>query len=273
MRHDRDASVAMHRQFEADARKDTVVDVVTHTAGQVNYKDMTELWQSFPGMVLELARRHDVSDVAELGGGANPQVGDADKWGFVNHRVVIDISANELAKATSDVETRVADLCQPIATGHDSYDLVFSTLLCEHLSDPRTFHENCFNLLRPGGLSIHFFPTLFAFPFVVNKLIPERLAHSVLSKIHRERIEHGSHDKFPAYYRWTTGPTQRAMKRFESIGFEVMEFRASFGHLYYSIIPPLNAIEAAKSRFLLRHPAPALTSYATVVLRKPERGQ
>jgi hypothetical protein len=63
------------------------------------------------------------------------------------------------------------------------------------------------------------------------------------------------------------------MKRFESIGFEVMEFRASFGHLYYSIIPPLNAIEAAKSRFLLRHPAPALTSYATVVLRKPERGQ
>ena len=119
---------------------------------------------------------HGVSDVAELGAGAKPLVGDADKWGFVNHRVVIDISADELAKAGTDVETRVADLCQPIATGHNSYDLVFSNMLCEHLADPRTFHENCFNLLRPGGLSVHFFPTLFAFPFVINKLIPERLS-------------------------------------------------------------------------------------------------
>jgi SAM-dependent methyltransferase len=239
-------------------------------ADQVSYHDVIELWQRYPDSVLELARRHGVSDVAELGGGANPQVADADKWGFVNHRVVIDISANELAKAGGDVETRVADLCRPIATGHGSYDLVFSTLLCEHLADPRTFHQNCFNLLRPGGLSIHFFPTLFAFPFVVNRLIPERAAHSLLSKIHRERIEHGKHDKFPAYYRWTTGPTRRAVNRFESVGFEVMEFHASFGHQYYKVIPPLNAVEKAKSRFLLRHPVPALTSYATVVLRKPE---
>jgi SAM-dependent methyltransferase len=244
--------------------------VVTRTADQVSYKDMEELWRSFPGLVLELARRHGVSDVAELGGGANPQVADADKWGFVNHRVVIDISANELAKAGSDVETRIADLCQPITTGHGGYDLVFSTLLCEHLADPRTFHQNCFNLLRPGGLSVHFFPTLFAFPFVINKLIPERLAYAVLSKIHRERIEHGKHDKFPAYYRWTTGPTRRAVKRFESVGFEVKEYYGAFGHRYYYQIPPLNATEFAKSRFLMRHPVPALTSYAAVVLRKPE---
>jgi SAM-dependent methyltransferase len=239
----------------------------------VSYKDLDELWRSFPGLVRELARSHGVSDVAELGGGANPQVGDADKWGFVNHRVVIDISANELAKAASDVETRVADLCQPIATGHGSYDLVFSTLLCEHLADPRMFHQNCFNLLRPGGLSVHFFPTLFAFPFVINKLIPERLAHAVLSKIHRERIEHGKHDKFPAYYRWTAGPTRRAIKRFESVGFEVKEYYGTFGHRYYHQIPPLHASEFAKSRFLMRHPVPALTSYATVVLRKPEQGR
>jgi SAM-dependent methyltransferase len=247
--------------------------VVTRIAGQVSYKDVTELWQSYPGLVLEYARSHDVKDVAELGGGANPQVGDADKWGFVDHRVVFDISATEMAKANSDVDTQTADLCQPIAAGHNSYDLVFSTLLCEHLRDPQTFHENCFNFLRPGGLSIHFFPTLFAFPFVVNKLIPERLSHAVLSKIHRERLEHGRHDKFPAYYRWTTGPTPRAVRRFESIGFELVEFRASFGHQYYYLFPPLNALESAKSRFLLRHPAPALTSYAAVVLRKPERGR
>jgi len=245
--------------------------VVTHPVAQVSYKDVEELWRSYPELVLELARRYGVSDVAELGGGANPKVANADEWGFVNHRVVIDISANELAKASSDVETRVADLSQPIADGLSSYDLVFSSMLCEHLSDPRTFHQNCFNLLRPGGLSVHFFPTLFAFPFVVNKLIPERFAYAVLRKIHKERLEHGKHDKFPAYYRWTTGPTRRAVKRFESVGFEVKEFYASFGHNYYYQIPPLHASESAKSKFLLRHPVPALTSYAVVVLRKPEQ--
>lgn len=250
-----------------------MVEVNTSTEGEVSYKDVTELWQSYPDLLLELARDHGVSDVAELGGGAKPFVGDTEKWGFVNHRMVIDISADELAKAGTGVETQVADLCQPIATGHNGYDLVFSSLLCEHLPDPRTFHENCFNLLRPGGLSVHFFPTLFAFPFVVNRLIPERLAYQVLHKIHRERLEHGKYDKFPAYYRWTTGPTRRAMKRFESVGFEIKSFFGTFGHQYYHQIPPLNASEFAKARFLLRHPVPALTSYAVVVLRKPAPGR
>lgn len=246
--------------------------MVTHTAGQVSYKDLDELWQSYPGLLLELARRHDVSQVAELGGGANPVVGDADKWGFVNRRVVIDISDDELTKGNSDVETQTADLCQPVVDGHNSFDLVFSSLLCEHLPDPRKFHQNCFNLLRPGGLSVHFFPTLLTFPFVVNKFIPERLGHAVLSKIYKERLDHGSHNKFPAYYRWTTGPTRRAMKRFESVGFEVEEYCGTFGHRYYHQIPPLQSLEWAKSRYLLRHPAPAFTSYAIVVLRKPAPG-
>ena len=69
------------------------------------------------------------------------------------------------------------------------------------------------------------------------------------------------------------GPTRRAIKRFESVGFEVKEFYGTFGHQYYYQIPPLNASEFAKARFLLRHPVPALTSYAVVVLRKPAQGQ
>jgi hypothetical protein len=34
-------------------------------------------------------------------------------------------------------------------------------MLCEHLPGPRPFTSNCFNLLRPGGLAVHFFPTLY----------------------------------------------------------------------------------------------------------------
>ncbi len=76
---------------------DTAGSVMT-ARGQVNYKDMTSLWQGYEDQVLDLARSNGVNTVAELGGGANPFVADADKWGFAEHRIVVDISANELAK-------------------------------------------------------------------------------------------------------------------------------------------------------------------------------
>jgi len=238
------------------------------TQVDVEYKDLDTLWQGYDESVRNLAEREGVKAVAELGGGANPIIG-SDDWGFADERVVIDISATELAKANSRVHTRVADLCKPIDDELNAYDLVFSKMLCEHLPDARTFHENCFKLLRPGGLSVHFFPTLFAFPFVVNLLIPEQAARTVISKLQPGRLQNPHHEKFPAYYRWTTGPTQKAIKRYESVGFEVESWSGAYGHGYYRVLPPLDALERAKSRFLLKHPVPALTSFAAVVLRKP----
>jgi SAM-dependent methyltransferase len=248
---------------------DDFVDTVMAGRGRAEYLDKVELWETYDDFVRDLAQRESAGHVAELGGGANPLIGDADRWGFVRHPVVIDISADELAKATHAVDTRVADLCQPITDGLNKYDLVFSKMLCEHVPDARAFHQNCFNLLRPGGVAVHFFPTLGTFPFLVNKLIPEKAARSFVDSVQPGRLQLGNMDKFPAYYRWTTGPTKRAFRRFESVGFRVEQYRASFGHLYYYVIPPLHALEEAKSRLLLRHPVPALTSFAAVVLRKP----
>jgi SAM-dependent methyltransferase len=235
----------------------------------VAYTDLDDLWQAYDGLVVDLAKREGVSAVAELGGGANPMVADSDRWGFAQERVVVDISATELAKADGEVQTRVADLCKPIEDGHDAYDLVFSKMLCEHLPDARAFHENCFKILRPGGLSVHFFPTLYTVPFVINRLIPENLTRSMLRMVQPQRFTDPKLQKFPAYYRWCTGPTARAVKRYESVGFKVEAWNAAFGHLYYEKIPGLNKVERAKTRFLLEHPVPMLTSFATVVLRKP----
>jgi SAM-dependent methyltransferase len=238
-------------------------------AVEVTYTGLDELWQAYDDLLVDLAKRESVSCVAELGGGANPMVADTDRWGFAQERVVVDISATELAKADGEVQTRVADLCKPIEDGHDAYDLVFSKMLCEHLPDARTFHENCFKILRPGGLSVHFFPTLYTLPFVINRLVPENLTRSMLRRVQPVRFTDPKLQKFPAYYRWCTGPTQRAIKRYESVGFKVEAWNGAFGHLYYEKIPGLNVAERAKTRFLLEHPVPALTSFATVVLRKP----
>jgi hypothetical protein len=58
--------------------------------------------------------------------------------------------------------------------------------------------------------------------------------------------------------------------RFESLGYEVIEYTGYFGHEYYmKRLPWLHRIEELKSLFLVRHPVPQFCSYATLVLRKP----
>ena len=247
-----------------------LVESLRNNRGRVVYTDIEDLWQSYDDLLVGLAHEIDAKDIGELGGGANPIVGDSERWGFARHRTVIDISATELEKAQTTVETRVADLCQPIHDDLNAYDFVFSQMLCEHLPKPQVFHQNCFNLLRPGGLAVHFFPTLYTLPYVINKIIPEETARSILNKAQPGRLDDPHREKFPAFYRWTTGPTAKARRRFESIGFEIAGWEACFGHRYYEVIPPLHAVEKAKSNFLLRHPISALTSFAVVILRKPK---
>jgi hypothetical protein len=56
------------------------------------------------------------------------------------------------------------------------------------------------------------------------------------------------------------------------IGFETVEYRAFFGSTYYDRIPIIRSLHEAYSRSLAQHPNPYLTSFAQVILRKPEKG-
>jgi SAM-dependent methyltransferase len=245
---------------------------MTKPPGNVVYMDIDELWNGYEDLLVDLAQREGAKAVAELGGGANPIVGDSNRWGFARERVVLDISAHELAKGAGNVETRVADLSEPIEDGRSQYDLVFSKMLCEHIPDPVTFHRNCFNLLRPGGLAVHFFPTLHSVPILINHLIPEKQARALVRIFQPWRVDDPKQGKFPAYYRWCFGPSRRTARRYESVGFKVERINATFGHGYYKRIPPLHALELLKMKYLHRYPMPYLASFVVVILRKPHVG-
>lgn len=237
--------------------------------GAVTFSYFEEVRSSYPAMLLGLAEQEGATAVAELGGGARPVLADEGAWSFVPTRVVYDIDPAELAEAGDRLETRQADLCEPVEREAGRYDLVFSRMLCEHLRDPETFHRNCLHLLRPGGVAAHLFPTLYALPFVVNRIVPEQAARRAIRVAQPGRLDDPKTKKFPAYYRWCRGPTARSMRRFESAGFDLEEWRAGFGHCYYQRFGPLQALEDAKAHLLVRHPVPQLTSFSVAVLRKP----
>ncbi len=139
----------------------------------------------------------------------------------------------------------------------------------EHVDDGERYYRNIFAALRPGGVTAHCFSTLYALPFLANRLLPEGLTSRLLDLFNpRDRYRQ---DKFPAHYSWSRGPSRRSIRRLRRLGYEVVEYRGYFGHPYYDrpALKPLRALEDAKAAWLCRHPIPALTSYAVVILRKP----
>jgi len=209
--------------------------------------------------------------ILDVGGGANPLV----PLPFVTARdltyTILDVSSAELAKAPAGYRTLQADIAAPDARFDAQHDLVISKMLAEHIAAADVFHRNVFDLIRPGGRAIHLFPTLYAPPFVANRLIPERWSRAVLTTLSgRARVRDGELRKFPAYYHWCRGPSARQIERFEGLGFEVERYVGYFGTSeYFTRTPRIGRIDDAVARWLVDHPIPALTSYARVTLRKP----
>jgi len=235
----------------------------------IDYGLTDDAWNGFVSRVEQLVVTHQGRTICEIGGGANPAL----SLDFVRKHgldyVIIDVSATELAKAPAGYRTRVQDVTGPIEGEQGTYDLVFSKMLAEHVKDGEVFHRNMHALLKPGGVAFHFFPTLYAPPYVLNLLLPERLTYRILTLIQNGRENDGRKGKFPAYYRWCRGPTKRQLARLEAVGFRILNYTGFFGHAgYYKKMPLVERAHLALSRWLQRHPTPWLTSFAYAVLEK-----
>lgn len=247
---------------------------------RLSYDLSCQAWYGYPRLLHELITRRRLREVCELGGGANPALTPSAVQELDVVYTLLDVSPTELAKAPEGYQCRVADIAADNLPQEliGRFDLVHSRMLAEHIVAPETFHRNAYRLLRPGGIAVHFFPTLFSPPFVLNWLLPEWLTRYLLPMLQPLRHAAGKHGKFPAYYRWCTGPTQRSLKRLRNIGFIVEQYTGYFGHSgnatkgrgYYDAIPFLARLHERSCQWLVKHPLAFLTSYSIVVLRKPE---
>ena len=89
---------------------------------------------------------------------------------------ILDISENELGKAPDQYKKLAQDIMANDLSSTERFDLVFTRMLAEHVKDGELLHRNVYSLLNPGGFAVHFFPTLYAVPFLVNRLLPETLS-------------------------------------------------------------------------------------------------
>jgi 2-polyprenyl-3-methyl-5-hydroxy-6-metoxy-1,4-benzoquinol methylase len=239
----------------------------------IDFGISSDAWNNVLGEIERMVVEHGFKRVIEVGGGANPSLSAE----FIARNgieyTLLDVSQVELDKAPGAFVKLCADICQEDFTPARSYDFVFSRMLAEHVSSGERFHRNVRSLLREGGMAFHFFPTLFAPPFVANYLLPERLSEFVLHLVQPGREKSGKVGKFPARYSWCRGPLRSQIRRFEKAGFEVHRYSGFFGHEpYYRKLPPLHRLHLRLSSWLARHPVAALTSFAQVVLVRTAAG-
>jgi SAM-dependent methyltransferase len=235
---------------------------------KIRYLKTADIWTDYPTMLMGVIQQYGCRKICDVGGGSNPQIPIA----FIRENALeyslMDISKEELDKAPPQYARKfVQDITAETLAITDRFDCIFTRMLAEHVRDGIQFHRNVYTLLNPGGVAVHFFPTLYAIPFLANKLIPDRLSSFALN-ILAPRNPY-QRPKFRAYYRWCFGPTPRMLNMLSKTGFNILEYRAIYGHFYYRKLSLLHQLLEKYSSFLLEHKNPYLTSYAQVVLRKP----
>lgn len=235
----------------------------------ISYAPSSEAWDYALNKIVAAAAVPGAVRVCEVGAGANPAL----PSDLVQERrldyVLLDSSAEELAKAPDGYETVQDDITAPTSSDLGHFDLIFTRMVAEHVTNARAFHARTYDLLRPGGRALHFFPTLYAPAFLVNKILPPQLSELLLGRLQGGRQGEGRHGKFPAFYRWCRGPMNSQFRRLETIGYIVEEYRGFFGHAgYFDRMPMLKALDQVLTAALVRHPVPWVTSYAFIALRK-----
>ncbi len=213
-----------------------------------------------------LIETRGVRSICDIGGGANPLLPIEYIRQHSLDYTVLDISETELQKAPPCYHKIMADIAsRDFSIGGKTFGLVFSKMLAEHISDAPQFHTNIRKILAPEGVAAHFFPTLYAIPFLMNRIIPESLSDRLLSVFApRDRFQRA---KFPAYYQWCRGPTERQFQRLAGVGLVVVQYIGFFGHAgYYRRLPGIRQIHELTTRMLMKFPNPHLTSYAFLVV-------
>jgi len=238
---------------------------------KVTYGLSVDAWLVTKDIIENLIKTNALKKICEVGAGANPLFSVDHILANNLDYTVMDISQEELKKSPPGYKGIVMDICQKDSLVKEKFDLVFSRMLAEHLADGELFHRNVYNLLNEGGFAFHFFPTLYALPFVINKLMPIAISSLLLDIFApRDRVKL---IKLPAYYNWCRGPLRQQIRRFETLNYDVLEYGGFFGvEEYYKKIPPVRYAATKVTNFLVRHPSPYLTAYAYVLLKKAQKG-
>lgn len=228
-------------------------------------------WDNYKRVVVAIAREYDLRRHLEIGGGRDPLFlpDEVRAQGF--DVTLNDISAHELSLAPPGYRTAQCDIAGADAAerlGHGRYDLAYCRMVMEHVPDVTKMWENINAALAPGGVALSFFPTLYAPPYVLNRIIPEKLSRLLLKTVFPDRRDDGDNPKFPALYDYCYSIEDRIAPMLKRAGFSQIVVLPFWGYAYFRKFPGISQIDDAFTRLAMRRQWRAVSSFAYVIARK-----
>jgi SAM-dependent methyltransferase len=205
----------------------------------------------------------------EIGGGRDPLFDPQEIKNLGVEMTINDISSRELAVLPPGYRTACFDVAGNVSSFADrrnSFDFAFSRMVFEHVTDGQRAWANLYDLLAPGGVALTYIPTLFAFPFVANWLLPDKLAAAIVKTLYKNRTDDDD-PVFPARYSWCFTDA-RLQKMLSAIGYREIFVQPFYGHGYYKSLPILHKMQTRFSGIARRRDWRAFTSFAYIAVRK-----
>lgn len=227
-------------------------------------------WKNYDRTVRHFIEVFDARKLIEIGGGRDPLFGREDLAGMGAELTVNDISPLELAELPKGYRTACFDIASNIDHAEierSGYDLAFSRMVFEHVADGERAWKNLHQILSPGGIGLAFVPTLYAFPFVVNWLLPDDFAARIVKMLYPNRTDDGD-PVFPARYSWTVASEKKLRPMLEKIGFRDVMVIPFYGHEYYRPFPIIRDIHAWFTKIARARDWRFFASYAYIAVRK-----
>jgi SAM-dependent methyltransferase len=205
----------------------------------------------------------------EIGGGRDPLFSVEEIKQLGAEITINDISSGELAVLPSGYRTACFDVAgevSSLAAFRNSFDLAFSRMVFEHVADGERAWANLYELLAPGGIGLTYVPTLYAFPFLVNWLLPDKLAARIVKALYKNRTDDAD-PIFPARYSWCFTDA-RLPRMLSAIGYREVFVQPFYGHGYYKPFPIVRDVHRRFTEIARRYDWRSLTSSTYIVVRK-----
>ena len=233
-------------------------------------------WDNYRAIVLALAharramrrRQGDTVRMLEIGGGRGPLLRPAEAAAAGIAVTVNDIDARELSLGPREFDKAQFDIAGAAPAARlGQFDVVVSRMVMEHVADGRKAWSNMAALLAPGGIAMAFHPTLYAPPFIVNRLLPEALTARVLRFFFPGRHD-GGYPKFPARYELCVSNLDRIAPILAECGFSEVLIAPIWGHGYFRHVPIVREMDAALQRLAEARDWRWLSTYAFTLARR-----